>query len=69
MRCETNRPSGPMGQNTIVCAFDQRNPRITAYNIHEWIHEKLRLEEDEISMIQIDGLRRRVLSNSKMAYV
>jgi hypothetical protein len=48
-------------QNTIVCAFDQRSPRITAYHIHEWIHEKLRLEEGEISMIQIDGPRRRVL--------
>jgi hypothetical protein len=47
-------------QNTIVCAFNQRSPRITAYHIHEWIHEKLRLEEDEISMIQIDGPRRRV---------
>ena len=47
-------------QITIICAFDQRSPRITAYHIHEWIHEKLRLEEDEISMIQIDGPRRRV---------
>ena len=47
-------------QNTIVCAFDQRSPRITAYHIHEWINEKLRLEEDEISTIQIDGPRRRV---------
>ena len=47
-------------QNTIVCAFDQRSPRITAYHIHEWINEKLRLEEDEISMIQIDGRSRRV---------
>jgi len=45
-------------QNTIVCAFDQRSPRLTAYHIHEWIHEKLKLEEDEISMIQIDGPRR-----------
>ena len=51
-------------QNSIVCAFDQRSPRITAYHIHEWIHEKLRLEEDEISMIQIDGRRRRVFIKS-----
>jgi len=47
-------------QKTIVCAFDQRSPRITAHHKHEWIHEKLRLEEDEISMIQIDGPRRQV---------
>ena len=37
-----------------------RNPRITAFNIHEWIHAQLRLQEDDIRMIQIDGPRRRV---------
>ena len=47
-------------QSTIVCAFDQRSPRITVYHIQEWVNEKLRLEEDDISMIQIDGRRRRV---------
>jgi len=46
-------------QNTIVCAFHQPSTRITAFHIHEWIHETLRLDEDEISMIQIDGPRRR----------
>lgn len=47
-------------QNTIVCIFDMRSPRITAFNIYEWIHEQLRLQEDNIRMIQIDGPRRRV---------
>jgi hypothetical protein len=47
-------------QNTIVCIFDMGSPKITAYNIHEWIHSKLRLQEDSIRMIQIDGPRRRV---------
>ena len=47
-------------QTTIVCIFDQKSPRITAYHIHEWIHEKLKLLEDEVRMIQIDGPRRRV---------
>jgi len=37
-------------QNNIVCALD---------HIHEWIYETLRLGEDEISMIQIDGQRSR----------
>ena len=46
-------------QNTIVSAFDQRSPCITAFHIHEWIYETLRLGEDEISMIQIDGQRSR----------
>ena len=47
-------------QNTLVFIFDQRSPRITAYQIHEWLYEELRLQEDEIRMIQIDGPRRRI---------
>lgn len=47
-------------QNTIVCCFDPRSPRITAYHIHEWIHDNLHLAEDDVRMIQIDGPRRRV---------
>jgi hypothetical protein len=35
-------------------------PRINAFEIHEWIHEKLQLEEADVEMIQIDGPRRRV---------
>jgi hypothetical protein len=37
-----------------------QEPRITAYQIHEWIHEKLRLDEDDVRMIQVDGHRRKV---------
>jgi len=48
------------GKTTIVCIFDKKSPRITAYHIHEWIHEKLKLLEEEVRMIQIDGPRRRV---------
>lgn len=44
--------------NTIVCCFDPRSPRITAYHIHEWIHECLHIPEDSIRMIQVDGPRR-----------
>jgi len=47
-------------RNTIVCIFDQHSPKITAFRIDEWIHDSLQLEEDEVSMIQIDGPRRRV---------
>ena len=47
-------------QNTLVFIFDQRSPRITAYQIHDLLYEQLRLQEDEIRMIQIDGPRRRV---------
>ena len=43
-----------------MCSFDKRSPKITAFNIHEWIHDKMGLKEDEVNMIQIDGPRRRV---------
>jgi len=47
-------------QNTIVCVFDPKSPRITAYHIHEWIYEKLKMQEDDVRVIQIDGTRRRI---------
>jgi len=46
--------------NTIVCIFEQKSPRISAFEIHEWIHDTLRLPEPEERMIQIDGARRHV---------
>lgn len=47
-------------RNTLVCAFDQQSPRITAYDIHEWIHDTVCLGEEELAMIEIGGLRRHV---------
>ena len=47
-------------QNTFVSAFHQHSPRITAYYIHEWIHETLCLRENEVAMIQMDGPRRHI---------
>ena len=47
-------------QNTLVCAFDMKSPRISAFQIHEWIYEKLKLPEEDLSMIQIDGPKRHV---------
>jgi hypothetical protein len=47
-------------QNTLVCIFDPKSPRISAYNIHEWIFESLRLEVDDLFMIQVDGPKRHV---------
>jgi len=43
--------------NTLACIFDPRSPRISVYNIHEWIHDTLRLAED-VRMIQVDGPKR-----------
>jgi hypothetical protein len=45
---------------SVVCYFDQKIPRITAYEIHEWLHDMLHLHEGYIRMIQIDGPRRKV---------
>jgi hypothetical protein len=34
-------------KNTIVCSFDLRNPRITAFEIHECLYESLKLHEQD----------------------
>jgi len=46
--------------NTVVCCFDPRSPRINAFQIHEWIYEWLQIPEENIRMIQIDGFKRNV---------
>jgi hypothetical protein len=60
-------------QDTIVCCFDLRSPRRSAFHIHEWIHATLRLAEEVVRMIQIYGPRRRVyikfISNTRMQEV
>jgi hypothetical protein len=47
-------------QQTIVCVFEQSSTRVLAYDIHEWVYETLRLHENEVVMIQIDGTRQHV---------
>jgi hypothetical protein len=47
-------------ENTLVCTFDAQSPRITAYDIHEWIYETIHLEETDVAMVQVDGPRRQV---------
>ena len=44
----------PAEKDTIVCMFDKEIPRITAYDILEWIYQKLRLEPEDVATIQID---------------
>ena len=39
-------------------AFDMKSQRITAFEIHKWVYSNLKLEEQGIIMIQIDGIRR-----------
>ena len=47
-------------RNTLVCCFDPASPRISAFDIHEWIHSQLQVAEQSVLLIQIDGLRRQV---------
>jgi hypothetical protein len=47
-------------QHSIVCSFDTRSPRISAYQIHEWLHDVMHLPEDGIRIVQSDGPRRKV---------
>jgi len=41
-------------------SFGTSNPSIIAYEIHEWIHAALRIQEGKVNMIQIDGIKRQV---------
>ena len=47
-------------QQTIVCIFDPSSPKISDYDIHEWIFEQLHIPEQLVRMIQIDGTKRHV---------
>ena len=47
-------------QQTIVCAFEKNSPRVSAFEIHEWVYETLRIHEQDIALIQIDGPMRHV---------
>ena len=50
-------------QNAIVCVFDLRSPRISAYEIHDWIYDQICLNDQELTMVQIDGSKRHVYIN------
>jgi hypothetical protein len=45
-------------QNTIACVFDPSGKRVSALQIHDWMYENLKLPEEDVRMIQIDGTRR-----------
>jgi hypothetical protein len=45
-------------QNKIVCVFKLKSSRIAAYEIHEWIHENLRIFPHDILMLQSDIKKR-----------
>ena len=52
-------------RNAIVSAFDIKSPRISAYDIHEWIYAQMRVGEIDVTMVQIDGPERHVYRESQ----
>ena len=46
--------------NTLIFTFDPASPRITAHDIHEWLHAEISIQEQKVQMIQIDGIKRQV---------
>ena len=47
-------------RHTMVCIFYPTSPRISAYEIHELIHDQLQASGQSLTMIQIDGIKRHV---------
>ena len=47
-------------QNTAVCSFDPKSPRISTLDIYEWIFEQLHMSENVVTVVQIDGTRHQV---------
>jgi len=50
-------------KNTLVCTFDPHKPRISAFDIHEWIYKQLHVPENAKNMVQVEGPRRQVYIN------
>ena len=46
--------------NTIVFTFDHASPRITAHDIYEWLHAEIRIQEQKVQMIKMDGIKRHI---------
>ena len=46
--------------NTIVFTFDPTSQRISAFDIHEWLHVVIRIQEHNARMTQIDFIKEQV---------
>jgi len=51
------------GKHTIVCIFDTKIRRISAYEIHERIQEQLQVQDHSLTRMQIDGTKSYVFLN------
>lgn len=43
-----------------LCYFEKASPRITVYEMHEYIQDKLEVEKENIQIIQSDRTKRQV---------
>jgi hypothetical protein len=49
-------------KSTLVVSFNLQSPRTSAYTIHAWVRQQLRLTEDDLRLLQVDGAKRKVYS-------
>ena len=49
--------------NTIVCTFEQTSPSITAFHIHDCIHDVSRITEHTLNMIETGSTERQIYKN------
>jgi hypothetical protein len=69
-------------KDTVVCAFErerererqterqrdtEQKPRITVFEIHEWIHRQLQLYAEDVETIQIHGTNKQVFIKTAQA--
>jgi len=47
-------------KNTVVCTFEATSPKTSAVDIHEWCFNDLKVTEDILLAIQIDGVKKQV---------
>jgi hypothetical protein len=47
-------------KNEVVCTFDLTAPRLSAYEVHIWIRDELRLPLQDVYLVQLDGHKRSV---------
>ena len=47
-------------RNSVVCTFDPITPKITTYDVHELMHDILRIRVNAVNMMHIDDMKRQV---------
>jgi hypothetical protein len=48
-------------RNSVICCYEKDCPKVTAYEMHELIRYCQRLDETDVSALQVDGILRQVV--------